>query len=72
MDFSRGAKGHLEMILPSELGLNDKLAFGQQLHSVTCPLYIFENVDLPPDFVASKKNPECLIDINLVHLSSET
>ena len=49
--FSRGAKGALcplEMILPPELGLNDKLSLSQQLHSTVSlgllPLYS-ENLD---------------------------
>ena len=35
---------------PPELGLNKELALSQQLHCQLkcCPLYIFENLDLPP------------------------
>ena len=33
--------------LPPELGLNDKLALSQQLHSTVSFLYIYENLDFP-------------------------
>ena len=52
-DFSRGQRGHFappgnDFASLAELGLNDKLALSQQLQLKSCPLYIFENLDLPP------------------------